>query len=76
MLVVRNDDRPGDDRPAWAWRLGDAGVSIASMAVGPDPQYRDRADGAVDRRPRRPPTVIERLRGTDGIQDIHLITLR
>ena len=35
MLVVRNDDRPGMIGIVGV-ALGDAGVSISSMAVGPD----------------------------------------
>ena len=55
--------------------LGEAGVSISSMAVGPD-QRTKTALMVVSTEIPTPTEVIERLRDTDGIQDIHLITLR
>ncbi len=74
MLVVHNDDRPGMiGRVGTA--LGAADVSIASMAVGPDPKSRTALMVLSTTDP-TPPEVVEQLRDTDGIQDIHLITLR
>jgi D-3-phosphoglycerate dehydrogenase len=74
MLVVRNDDRPGMIGLVGV-ALGEAGVSIASMAVGPDPRTNTALMVLSTLTP-TPATVIEKLRGTDGIEDIHLITLR
>lgn len=74
MLVVRNDDRPGMiGRVGVA--LGEADVSISSMAVGPDAVTKTALMVLSTTAP-TPATVVERLRGTEGIQDIHLITLR
>lgn len=74
MLVVHNDDRPGMiGRVGVA--LGDANISIVSMAVGPDPDSKTALMVLSTGAP-TPPAVVERLRDTDGIQDIHLITLR
>jgi D-3-phosphoglycerate dehydrogenase len=74
MLVVHNDDRPGMiGRVGTA--LGAAEVSIASMAVGPDPKSRTALMVLSTTDP-TPAVVVEQLRDTDGIQDIHLITLR
>jgi D-3-phosphoglycerate dehydrogenase len=74
MLVVRNDDRPGMIGLVGS-ALGDADVSIASMAVGPDPDTGTALMVLSTEAP-TPIEVIERLRGADGIKDIHLITLR
>ena len=74
MLVVRNDDRPGMIGHVGV-ALGEAGVSIASMAVGPDPQTKTALMVLSTVGP-TPAAVVEKLRGTDGIEDIHLITLR
>jgi D-3-phosphoglycerate dehydrogenase len=74
MLVVRNDDRPGMIGLVGV-ALGEAGVSIASMAVGPDPQTNTALMVLSTVTP-TPSSVIDRLRETDGIKDIHLITLR
>ena len=74
MLVVHNDDRPGMiGRVGLA--LGAADISIASMAVGPDPQSKT-ALMVLSTVTATPASVVELLRDTDGIQDIHLITLR
>ncbi len=72
MLVVRNDDRPGMVGVVGTI-LGDVGVSIDSMAVGPSATGHtalmvlstDRLvpDGGVDR-----------LRNSDGISDVHVLT--
>jgi len=74
MLVVHNDDRPGMiGRVGLA--LGEANISIMSMAVGPDVATKTALMVLSTATP-TPPAVIERLRETDGIQDIHLISLR
>ncbi len=74
MLVVHNDDRPGMiGRVGTA--LGDADVSIVSMAVGPDPDSQQALMVLSTAAP-TPADVVEQLRDTEGIQDIHLITLR
>jgi D-3-phosphoglycerate dehydrogenase len=74
MLVVHNDDRPGMIGMVGV-ELGKAGVSISSMAVGPD-QRTKTALMVLSTEIPTPSDVIDRLRETDGIQDIHLITLR
>ncbi len=74
MLVVRNDDRPGMIGLVGV-ALGEAGVSIASMAVGPDPSSGTALMVLSTETP-TPPEVVETLRGAGGIKDIHLITLR
>ena len=74
MLVVHNDDRPGMIGMVGV-ALGAAGVSISSMAVGPD-QRTKTALMVLSTEIPTPTDVIDRLRDTDGIQDIHLITLR
>jgi predicted regulator of amino acid metabolism with ACT domain len=55
--------------------LGQADISISSMAVGPDPETKTALMVLSTAAP-TPAEVVEKLRGTDGIQDIHLITLR
>ncbi|HEY5438786.1 MAG TPA: ACT domain-containing protein, partial [Acidimicrobiales bacterium] len=74
MLVVHNDDRPGMIGLVGV-ALGEADISIVSMAVGPDPETHTALMVLSTALP-TPATVMERLRDTDGIQDIHLITLR
>ena len=74
MLVVHNDDRPGMIGMVGV-ALGEAGVSISSMAVGPD-QRTKTALMVLSTETPTPSDVIDRLRDTAGIQDIHLITLR
>ncbi len=74
MLVVRNDDRPGMIGHV-GLALGEAHVSISSMAVGPDPTTKT-ALMVISTTTPTPEAVIDRLRSTEGIQDIHLITLR
>ncbi len=73
MLVVRNDDRPGMIGIVGT-ALGDAEISISSMAVGPSP-----ADGTammvLSTSDATPATTIARLRATAGITDIHVISL-
>jgi D-3-phosphoglycerate dehydrogenase len=55
--------------------LGQADISISSMAVGPDPETKTALMVLSTEAP-TPSSVIEQLRATDGIQDIHLIALR
>jgi D-3-phosphoglycerate dehydrogenase len=74
MLVVHNDDRPGMIGLVGV-ALGGAGVSISSMSVGPDQRTKTALMVLSTEQP-TPPEVIESLRDTQGIQDIHLITLR
>ncbi len=74
MLVVHNDDRPGMIGHV-GLALGEANVSISSMAVGPDPTTKTALMVLSTTTP-TPAAVVERLRSTDGIQDIHLINLR
>jgi D-3-phosphoglycerate dehydrogenase len=74
MLVVRNDDRPGMiGRVGVA--LGEAEVSISSMAVGPDAESKTALMVLSTTSP-TPGDVIDRLREMQGIQGIHLISLR
>ncbi len=74
MLVVRNDDRPGMIGLVGS-ALGAAGVSISSMAVGPDAQSKTALMVLSTEAP-TPLEVIAELRGADGIKDIHSISLR
>lgn len=74
MLVVNNDDRPGMIGHVGI-ALGEAGISISSMAVGPDPLTKTALMVLSTDVP-TPTDVIAQLRGTEGIKDIHLITLR
>ena len=74
MLVVRNDDRPGMIGLVGV-ALGEARVSISSMAVGPDAATKTALMVLSTEAP-TPAHVIDRLRETEGIKDIHLITLR
>ena len=74
MLVVRNDDRPGMIGLVGV-ALGEADVSIASMAVGPD-TVSHTALMVLSTNTPTPAAVIARLRETGGIKDIHLISLR
>lgn len=74
MLVVHNDDRPGMIGLVGT-ALGNAGVSISSMAVGPEASSKTALMVLSTEAP-TPPEVIEHLRDDPGIQDIHLITLR
>jgi D-3-phosphoglycerate dehydrogenase len=73
MLVVRNDDRPGMIGLVGT-ALGTGEISISSMAVGPS-----RATGtAMMVLSTSSPTshdVLEILRATSGILDVHVISL-
>jgi D-3-phosphoglycerate dehydrogenase / 2-oxoglutarate reductase len=72
MLVVRNDDRPGMIGVV-GLALGEAEVSISSMAVGPSAQGSTALMVLSTDRP-TPPQVLERLSGADGILDVHSVT--
>jgi D-3-phosphoglycerate dehydrogenase len=74
MLVVRNDDRPGMIGLVGT-ALGEAGVSIASMAVGPDPQTKSALMVLSTVEP-TPESVVAQLRNHEGIKYIHVITAR
>ncbi len=74
MLVVRNNDRPGMIGLVGV-ALGEAGISITSMAVGPD-HKSGTALMVMSTASPTPTSVLERLRATEGIDDIHLISLR
>jgi len=73
MLVVHNDDRPGMIG-AVGTALGDAGVSISSMAVGPSADGHTALMVLSTTRPPGP-ELLDRLRGNEGIFAIHLVTL-
>jgi D-3-phosphoglycerate dehydrogenase / 2-oxoglutarate reductase len=73
MVVVRNDDRPGMIGLVGTV-LGEAGVSISSMDVGPSAAGSTALMVLSTDRP-VPSQVIGRLAGEPGILDIHGITL-
>ena len=74
MLVVRNNDRPGMIGLVGV-ALGEAGISITSMAVGPD-LAAGTALMVMSTGTPTPESVVETVRATEGILDIHPITLR
>jgi D-3-phosphoglycerate dehydrogenase len=74
MLVVRNDDRPGMIGHVGV-ALGEANISITAMAVGPDPR-NGTALMVLSTGAETPVETLERLRATNGIKDIHAISLR
>jgi D-3-phosphoglycerate dehydrogenase len=75
MLVVRNDDRPGMIGTV-GLVLGDAGISISSMAVGPSGEPgATTALMVLATGQAVPDDVLDRLRRSDGILDLHQITL-
>ena len=73
MIVVRNDDRPGVIGIVGT-AIGEAGVSISSMAVGPSPETTT-AMMVISTHTAAPDAVITQLRGDEGILDIHRVTL-
>ena len=73
MLVVRNDDRPGMIGVVGT-ALGEAGVSISSMAVGPVCEPATRRSWCCPPNGGYPTTLSTLLRAADGILDIHRIT--
>ena len=75
MLVVRNDDRPGMIGVV-GMVLGDAGVSISSMAVGPSRQPgAGTALMVLALSEPAPDDVLARLRADEGIVDLHRVSL-
>ncbi len=74
MLVVHNDDRAGMIGVV-GMALGIAGVSISSMAVGPSADGHSALMVLSTSEP-TPPELIEHLRQSDGIFDIHAVSLR
>jgi D-3-phosphoglycerate dehydrogenase len=71
MVVVRNDDRAGMIG-AVGTILGDAGVSISSMAVGPSATGNTAlmvlsTDRSV------PAAALGLMRGAPGISDVHTV---
>jgi D-3-phosphoglycerate dehydrogenase / 2-oxoglutarate reductase len=73
MLVVRNDDRPGMIGTV-GQVLGRAGLSISSMAVGPNAD-KVTALMVLSLDQPAPDDVVEELRGSEGILDLHRISL-
>jgi D-3-phosphoglycerate dehydrogenase len=73
MLIVRNDDRPGVIGIVGT-ALGEAGVSISSMAVGPSPETAT-AMMVISTTTPAPDAVVDRLRGDEGILELHRVTL-
>ena len=74
MLVVRNDDRPGMIGVVGS-ALGEAGISITSMAVGPSPAT-GTAMMVLSTGTPTPATTLDALRSHQGIIDIHAISLK
>lgn len=72
MLVVRNDDRPGMIGVVGV-ALGEAGVSISSMAVGPS-RTGNTALMVLSTDRHIPDDTFALLQASDGILDIHRIT--
>jgi len=72
MLVVRNDDRPGMIGVV-GLALGDAGISISSMAVGPSPERGSALMVLTCDQP-VPEAALSRLRADEGIVDLHFVT--
>jgi D-3-phosphoglycerate dehydrogenase len=74
MLVVRNDDRPGMIGVVGS-ALGESGISITSMAVGPSPAT-GTAMMVLSTGTPTPGATLDALRGHQGIIDIHAISLK
>ncbi len=72
MLVVRNDDRPGMIGVVGR-ELGEAGVSISSMTVGPSANS-NTALMVLSTDRQVPDETFERLKAADGILDLHRVT--
>ena len=72
MLVVRNDDRPGMIGVVGT-ALGEAGVSISSMAVGPS-RTGNTALMVLSTDRSVPDDTFALLQASEGILDIHRIT--
>jgi D-3-phosphoglycerate dehydrogenase len=74
MLVVRNLDQPGMIGQV-ATHLGAAGISIDSMAVGPD-EANGTALMVLSTPVAAPGDLVDTICGLDGIKDVHVISLR
>jgi D-3-phosphoglycerate dehydrogenase len=72
MLVVRNDDRSGMIGVVGT-ELGEAGVSISSMTVGPS-AHSNTALMVLSTDRQVPDETFERLKAADGILDLHRVT--
>jgi D-3-phosphoglycerate dehydrogenase len=72
VLVVRNDDRPGMIGIVGA-ALGEAGISIQSMAVGQTAGSAETALMALSSDREVPAEIVDRLRAVQGILDVHAI---
>ncbi len=73
MLVVRNDDRAGMIGVVGT-AIGEAGVSISSMAVGPS-ATGNTALMVLSTDRQVPADVLDRLRSEDGISDVHTVEI-
>ena len=73
MLVVRNDDRPGMIGHVGS-ALGEAEISISSMAVGPSPDA-GTAMMVLSTSVPASSELLSQLRSSPGIIDIHVISL-
>ena len=73
MLVVRNSDTPGMIGKVGSI-LGDAGVNIADMDVGKNPEG-EAALMALSTYSAVPDAVVNQLRATDGVLDAHALEL-
>jgi len=71
MLVVRNDDRPGMIGVVGTV-LGDAGISISSMAVGPS-KSGNTALMVLSTDRQVPDEAFAALKASEGILDLHRI---
>jgi D-3-phosphoglycerate dehydrogenase len=71
MVVVRNDDSPGMIGVVGTI-LGDAGVSISSMAVGPS-ATGNTALMVLSTSARVPDEALSNLRDSAGISDVHTV---
>jgi len=73
MLVVRNDDRPGMIGVV-GQQIGNAGLSISSMAVGPN---KDNVSALMVLSLDQPASdeLVAKLRSSEGILDLHRISL-
>lgn len=74
MLVVRNDDRPGMIGVVGTL-LGDAGVNIDDMDVGRDPDASSAVMVIATREPTSP-SLLDKLRSTEGILSVDALNLR
>jgi len=71
MIVVRNDDRAGMIGVVGTI-IGEAKVSISSMAVGPS-ATGNTALMVLSTDQQVPDEALVKLRGTPGISDVHTI---